>query len=65
MEKWILWGIASFLLLVLFWPVGLAVLFIGLIRLIMSIATAQSREQRKQYTEDVHTIAEHIREGKK
>ena len=59
MEKWILWGVVSFILLVLCPPVGLAVLIIGAIRLGKEIS-----DKRKQYINDVHTIAEHMKQGK-
>lgn len=60
MGKWTLWGITSFILLVLIWPVGLAVLIIGGMRL-----AKETSEKKKQYMDDVHTIAEHMRQENK
>lgn len=61
MGKWILWGFISILLLISFSPLGLAALIIGPILLLKDNTIAQNKARREQYIDDVHTIAEHMR----
>ncbi len=65
MKKWILWGFISLILLVFFWPLGLAALIIGPMLLLKDTTIAENKARQEQYMEDVHTIAEHMRQEKK
>ncbi len=57
MDKKLAWGIASVATMFLFLPIGLIVFFGGLVYFL----TSKKRDQKQQYMDDVHTIAEKMR----
>lgn len=57
MDKKLAWGIASVATMLLFLPIGLIVFFGGLVYFL----TSKKRDQKQQYMDDVHTIAEKMR----
>lgn len=47
MEKWILWGVTTFIMLVIFWPLGLFMLFVTPILVLIAIAReGKTREEK-------------------